>query len=184
MDKKIVLLTASARKNGNSCTMADAFCCAAEKYGNRVVRFDTAFMHVKNCTACNSCFSARKPCITDDDFNGIAAELENADAIVFATPVYWYSFPASIKAVIDKFYGLYNGKKLFSGKKSALISCCEDNTLEAFNGLVFAYSESMKLMGAELAGEVLIPGVHQIGDIEKTDGREKAADLAKKLFDL
>lgn len=181
--KKIVLLTGSARRGGNSFAMANAFEEAAGQCGHTIVRFDTAFIDVCGCTACNACCMNGGLCTAEDAFNSIAAELENADAIVFASPVYWYTFPAKLKAVMDKFYALYNGKRLFKGKKAALIACCEDNTTEAFNGMVFAYAESMKLMGAELAGEVLIPGVHQIGDIAKTDGEMRAAKLAGTLFD-
>ena len=180
--KKIVLLTGSARKNGNSFAMAKAFEEAARECGHTVVRFDTAFIEISGCTACNACCTNGGLCAADDAFNAIAAELESADAIVFASPVYWYTFPAKLKAVIDKFYALYNGKRLFNGKRTALIACCEDSTLEAFNGLVFAYAESMKLMGAELAGEVLIPGVHKIGDIAKTDGERRAGELARTLL--
>lgn len=182
MKQKIVVITGSARVNGNSNAMANAFIEEAVFLGYTVERIDATKLQIRPCIACNQCYSKGSPCVFDDDFNKIAEKLLNADAIVIAAPVYWYSFPTAVKAVIDKFFALYSGKQLFTGKKCALISCCEDNAMEAFNGLVFAYSESFKLMGAELSGEVLIPGVNDIGDIEKTGGLEQAKVLARKLF--
>lgn len=182
MKHKIVVITGSARVNGNSSTMANAFIEESERLGYTVEKIDAPKLQIRPCIACNQCYSKGNPCVFDDDFNKIADKLLNADAIVIAAPVYWYSFPTAVKAVVDKFFALYSGKRLFSGKKCALLSCCEDNTMEAFNGLVFAYSESFKLMGAELSGEVLIPDVNEIGDILKTDGIERAKALASNLF--
>jgi multimeric flavodoxin WrbA len=48
--------------------------------------------------------SVKGACSRDDDFNGLAPNLENADTIVFCTPLYWFTFPAKIKIVIDKLY--------------------------------------------------------------------------------
>ena len=42
------------------------------------------------------------------DFNSMVPVIEEADVVVFATPLYWYTFPAQLKAVIDKFFALYN----------------------------------------------------------------------------
>lgn len=180
--KKIVMLTASSRRDGNSFAMAKSFEDASIELGNKVIRYDTAYLNIGKCIACDKCFSSDNACVFDDDFNRIARDLIDADAIILVSPVYWYTFPSSLKLAIDKFYSLYNGKHLFNGKKSAIISCCEDNTIEAFNGIIKAYEESFKLMGATLSGKVLIPNVHRIGDIKKTNGELLAAQLAQNLF--
>ena len=56
MSKKMVVITGSPRKNGNSFAMTDAFIRAAEKKGYTVSRFDAAMMHVGGCHACEACF--------------------------------------------------------------------------------------------------------------------------------
>ena len=125
MGKKIVVITGSPRANGNSAAMAAAFVKAAEEKGHEVARFDAAMMNVGGCRACCGCFKSGKACAFDDDFNKIAPEIEAADAVVFAMPVYWYTMPAQIKAVLDKFYSFFVAGREIGGKKCALISCCE-----------------------------------------------------------
>lgn len=72
MSKKIVVITGSPRKNGNSAAMADAFIQAAEARGHAVTRFDAALKQVGGCRACETCFKTGKACSFDDDFNVLA----------------------------------------------------------------------------------------------------------------
>ncbi len=109
MSKKIVVITGSPRKNGNSFAMTDAFIQAAEAKGHTVTRFDAAMMNVGGCHACETCFKTGKACSFDDDFNIIAPAILEADTLVFTMPVYWYSIPAQIKGVIDKIFSLVLG---------------------------------------------------------------------------
>lgn len=179
--KKIAVITGSPRKNGNSAAMAEAFVKAAEAKGYNVTRFDAAMMDVKGCRACDACNKTGKACAFDDDFNKIAPAVKEADAVVFAMPLYWYTMPAQIKAVVDKFYSFFRGGGDISGKKCALIACCEERDESAFDGLRFAYERSVALLEWENVGEVLVPGVNAAGDIEKTDGCARAAALAELL---
>lgn len=72
MNKKVVVITGSPRKNGNSFAMTDAFIKAAEAKGHVVTRFDAATKNVGGCHACETCFKTGKACSFDDDFNVIA----------------------------------------------------------------------------------------------------------------
>lgn len=179
MSKKIVVITGSPRKNGNSFAMTDAFIKAAEEKGHTVTRFDAAMMHVGGCHACETCFQSGKACSYDDDFNKIAPVIETADAVVFTMPVYWYTMPAQIKGVIDKLFSFMAGGKDIAGKECALITCCEEEDLSVMDGVRIPYERSAALMKWKSVGEVLIPGVLNAGDIAKTDGCQKAAALAE-----
>lgn len=88
MSKKIVVITGSPRKNGNSFAMTDAFIKAAEEKGHTVTRFDAAMKNVGGCHACETCFKTGKACSFDDDFNDVAPAIMEADAVVFTMPVY------------------------------------------------------------------------------------------------
>ena len=88
MSKKIVVITGSPRKNGNSFAMTDAFIQAAQQKGYQITRFDAAFKNVGGCHACETCFKTGKACSYDDDFNTIAPAIQEADGIVFTMPVY------------------------------------------------------------------------------------------------
>lgn len=181
MSKKIVVITGSPRKNGNSFAMTDAFIAAAEKKGHSVVRFDAAQRNVGGCHACETCFSSGKACSFDDDFNRLAPDILDADAIVFTMPVYWYSIPAQIKGVIDKIFSLVVGGKDIAGKECALIACCEEDDMSVLDGVRVPIERSAALLKWKMSGEVLIPGVLKVGDIDKTDGCKQAAELADKL---
>ena len=181
MGKKIVVITGSPRKNGNSFAMTDAFIQAAEAKGHTVTRFDAAMKKVGGCRACETCFSTGKACSFDDDFNTIAPAILEADAIVFTTPVYWYSIPAQIKGVIDRIFSLVVGGKDIAGKECALIVCCEEEDMSVMDGVRIPMERMCALNKWNMVGEVLVPGVLNAGDIGKTNGCEKAAALADAI---
>lgn len=177
----IVVITGSPRKNGNSFALTDAFIKRAEQHGNKIQRFDAAFMKIGGCHACETCFKTGKACSFDDDFNIIAPAILEADAIVFTMPTYWYSIPAQIKGVIDRLYSLVVGGKNIAGKKCGLIACCEEHDLMVMDGIRIPIERSAALLKWDIVDEVLIPGVLKIGDIDNTDGCEQAATLADKF---
>lgn len=181
MGKKIVVITGSPRKNGNSFAMTEAFIQAAEARGHTVTRFDAAMKKVGGCRACETCFRSGKACSFDDDFNAVAPAILEADAVVFTTPVYWYSIPAQIKGVIDRLYSFVVGGKDIAGKECAMIVCCEEEDMSVMDGVRVPLERSAALLKWNMVGEVLIPGVLNAGDIDKTDGRAQAAALAEKF---
>lgn len=178
---KITLITGSPRRNGNTFAMADAFVKAAEAKGHEVVRFDAAMMNIGGCRACMTCYKTGKACSFDDDFNTIAPHILDADAVVYAMPVYWYSIPAQIKGVIDRVFSLVIGGKDVAGKKCGIITCCEEHDPTAMDGVTKPLKRTFDLLKWNLAGEVCIPGVLNEGDIASTDGCAQAAALAGKL---
>ncbi len=181
MSKKIVVITGSPRKNGNSFAMTDAFIKTAEAKGHIITRFDAALKKVGGCRACETCFSTGKACTFDDDFNTIAPAILEADVIVFTMPVYWYSIPAQIKGVIDRIFSMVVGGKDIAGKECALITCCEEDDMSVMDGVRIPIERMAALNKWKMAGEVLIPGVLNVGDIDKTEGCKKAADLANAI---
>ena len=142
-------------------------------------QFDAAFKKIGGCHACETCYKTGNACSFDDDFNELAPSILEADAVVFSTPVYWYSFPAQIKAVIDKLYSLCVGGKDVAGKECALITCCEEDDVSVMDGVRVPYERTIALLKWKSVGEVLIPGVLNVGDIYKTDGCKKAEKLAE-----
>lgn len=181
MGKKIVVITGSPRKNGNSFAMTEAFIKAAESKGHTVTRFDAAMRKIDGCHACETCFSTGKACSFDDDFNIIAPAILEADVIVFTTPVYWYSIPAQIKGIIDRIFSFVVGGKDITGKECILITCCEEEDISVMDGVRVPVERMAALNKWKMAGEVLIPGVLNPGDIDKTDGCKKAAELADMI---
>lgn len=96
-------------------------------------------------------------------------------------PVYWYSIPSQIKAVIDRIYSLVVGGKDIAGKECALIACCEEEDRTVLDGVRIPMERTAALNKWKMVGEVLIPGVLNVGDIDKTDGCQQAVALANKI---
>lgn len=102
---KILVITGSPRKNGNSNTLAEHFIKGAKEAGHEVVRFDAAFKKVHPCIACNRC-GMNGQCVFKDDFEFIRKHIADADLVAFATPMYYFGISAQIKTVIDRFYAI------------------------------------------------------------------------------
>lgn len=181
MRKKIVVINGSPRKNGNTARMIKAFKETSEAHGNTVAEFNAALSNVGGCHACETCYKSGKACTYDDDFNKVANDFLEADALVFATPTYWYSFPGEIKNTIDKFYSFAIGQKPISGKDVALIACCEESDPAVMDGISLPFDRIAALLKWNIVGKVLVPSVLNEGDVDKTNGCEQAAALAEKL---
>lgn len=105
---KIVVLTGSPRRNGNTNYLADRFIAGAQEKGHEMFRFDCAAHKVNGCRACNHC-GMDGDCVLKDDFSIVRPYLLEADMVVFVTPMYYFGFSAQIKSVIDRFYAI-NGR--------------------------------------------------------------------------
>ena len=181
--KKILVLTGSPRKNGNSSMMADAFIKGAEKNGNEVIRFDAGFMKLSGCTACNTCWSTDTACTVKDDFNKIEPYLESCDAIVFSIPLYWFSFPAQVKCIIDRLYayGGSGGPRPMTIKESALMIVSEDTNPEQFKSLYAMYDGMCSFLHWDVKSILTAGGVGNPGDIQNTEFLATAEELGEKF---
>lgn len=182
MEKKVLILTASARKNSNSTEMANVFASTAESKGHTVKIVNTINLDIKPCRGCGMCYKKETPCVFDDDFTQLAPDIIAADVIVFATPVYWYNFPTQMKAVVDKFITFSWGKIAVDGKRCALLTCAEEhNASYVFEGISVTYDKVARFMGWESMGKVMQQGVWNEGDIKMTDALKAVENIADGL---
>lgn len=181
MSKNIVVITGSARRGGNSDLMAEAFIKGAQSAGHNVKKIESAFLNINTCKVCNSCFKDGKPCVQNDDFNDVAEDILNSDVIVFACPVYWYSFPAALKLLLDKFYAFNVAGKDMQYKESVIMTCAEDTDKYTFDGILHAYEAIAKYLKWSIAGKLAVPGVSAKGDINKTTALTQAEELGKNI---
>ncbi len=107
MAKKIIIIEASPRENGNSTVLAREVAAGASCFGTEVETVHIHGMDIRPCTACDACqASLATDCIIDDDMKAIYSRLRSADAIVYATPIYWFTVSAQIKLFMDRCYAL------------------------------------------------------------------------------
>ena len=142
MQKKIVIIQGSPRRNGNTRAVAAAAMEAAKECGSSVAEIDATRLEFKTpgCTGCQKCQkSGEFACVIGDQVAKSVADLPNYDVIVIATPLYWWSYSAQIKIFIDRMYSLCKFTEKgelrtpLAGKMLALMSTAGDvveNNLE------------------------------------------------------
>jgi multimeric flavodoxin WrbA len=183
MKKNVLVITGSPRKNGNSEMMADSFIEGALKSGHIVNKFSAAEKTIYGCKACDTCWSTDTACSYKDGFTELEPLLENADVVVFATPLYWSSMPSQLKAAIDKLYAYVASscKRPLKIKESALLVCGECEGNQIFNAVVETYKGIADYMKWENKGIISVPEVFAKGDIIKTGALEQAKKLGMSI---
>ncbi|MBR4985055.1 MAG: flavodoxin family protein [Proteobacteria bacterium] len=176
---KIVVLTGSPRKNGNTNYMADRFIAGAHEAGHEVFRFDCAKKDVSLCIGCNHC-NMNGPCIYDDDFTQLRPKLIEADLVAFVSPMYYFGFSAQLKRVIDRFYAI-NGQIKGGSKKAVFMMAYADTAKSEAEAMTAHYKTMIKYLGWKDAGMVIAPGVWTAGAIKNTKYGDEAYKLGREI---
>ena len=175
---KILIITGSPRKNGNSNFLVDNFIKGAQEKGHQIFRFDSAFKKVHPCIACNKC-GMNGDCIFNDDFNYVRENLVDSDMVVFATPMYYFGISAQIKTVIDRFYAI-NGK-IHIPKKTALIMTYADTEEKEAQPIKKHFETLINYLGWTNVGEIVASGVWTQGSVKNTKYPKMTYELGKNL---
>jgi multimeric flavodoxin WrbA len=177
MTKKVVILSASPRKGGNSDLLCDQFLRGAQEAGHQAGKIVLREKKIGYCVACDACQKNGGRCGQQDDMAGILEQMIAADVIVMATPVYFYTMNAQMKTLIDRCYARYtaiSGKEFYFimtaavGQKSLL-----ERTLESLRGFTAC------LDGAKERGVVYGTGAWQVGEIKKSPALGEAYEMGK-----
>lgn len=164
MAKKVLILSSSPRRGGNSDTLCDEFLRGAREAGHKVEKIFLADRTIRYCTGCSTCSRLGKPCPQQDDAAEIVEKMVHADVIVMATPVYFYTMSAQMKTLIDRCCGRYTEMtdKVFY----FLVSAAENDrdkllrTVDTFQGFLDC------LDNPTVGGVVYAPGVWHTGEIQ------------------
>lgn len=100
--KKILILSASPRKNGNSDILCQRFKKGAEEAGHSVEQVYLYDEKIGFCRACYACFKTGK-CVLQDDMTDLLEKIQSADVLVVATPTYFMTMNGMLKNTIDRF---------------------------------------------------------------------------------
>lgn len=158
MPPRLVALQGSPRPHGTCARLLKAFCKGARGWEIRWV--DLSSLRVLPCQGCNSCLKTRV-CRHRDDMLKLIHWLDMAQAVVLAAPVYFYGFPAQVKAVIDRCHPLWHDpywqQRLPRG--GFLLSSCGRNLLSEFTAFRREARAFFNTIGCRMAGELLVPGL-------------------------
>ena len=179
MSKHVLILSGSPRKGGNSDSLCDAFLRGAQEAGNVVEKIRIAEKKIDFCSACYHCVQSGGVCAKKDDMAEVLQKMIDADVLVLASPVYFYSIAAQLKAVIDRTVARWTEVK---NKEFYYILTCADEekasqetTLACFRG----YADCVE--GAVEKGVVYGTGVYQMGEIDQTPALQQAYELGKSI---
>jgi len=185
MGNKIVIAVGSPRKRGNSSTLAAQVAAGAKAGGAQVETFYLHGMNIKPCTACGGCRKkTHVDCVLKDDMQLLYPKLRSAEAIVIASPIYWFTFSAQTKVFIDRWYGLGSDEGYaLAGKKFALLLSYADADpfLSGAVNAIRSFQDALQFIEAELVGMVY-GSASEAGEIKKNKALMKDAyDLGRKL---
>lgn len=187
--KKVLILNGSPRPGGNSSILAEQVRKGAEEAGAVAEVIYLHGLDINPCDACDSCQGvAEIDCIVEDDMQTLYPKVREADAIVYATPIYWFTVTAQTKIFIDRCYGMgtdvdgIEGHAL-AGKKIGVVLVYEgDDPFDsgAINAIRM-FQDMFKYISAEIVGFVYGTALDP-GEIRKQgDVMVKALELGSML---
>lgn len=173
MGKNIMILNGSPRRKGNTSALVKAFTEGAEHAGNTVTEF---FLDSMNIHGRKGCFGGGKnpdhPCVQRDDMGKIYPVYKEADTVVLATPLYYWTVSGQLKCAFDRLFAVAECDPDYRNpvKECALLMAAEGN---GFEETLYWYERLEKHLGWKSIGKVLCGGVMGVGDIE---GREELGE--------
>lgn len=181
MGKKIIVLNGSPRKNGNTSALVKAFREGAESAGHSVTEFWLEGMKINGCRGC--CAGGKNPespCVQKDDMEQIYPAYKEADVVVLASPLYYWTISGQLKCAFDRLFAVAECDPGYTNprKESALLMAAEGN---GFEETVYWYDRLMGHIGWKDCGKVLCGGVMAVGDIEGKPELEEARKLGASI---
>ncbi len=183
--KHVLILKGSPREKGNSSSLADEAASGAQAAEAEVESFFLHRMNIWPCDACEVCQGAGDgECVIQDDMQILYPKLRQADAIIIASPIYWFTINAQTKRLIDRWYALQGPQgNALAGKRFGLLLSYGDTdpyTSGAINA-IRTFQDMFRYIGATLDGIVYGTG-SKPGDIRhQPEILERAYKLGQSL---
>ena len=134
---KILILQSSPRKIGNTAWMAEEFRKAAQAAGHDVTMVDVSKKKIAGCIACEYCHTkGNGACIQKDDMQELYPLMAEAEALVLAAPIYYFTMCAQIQAPIQRMYCVNKPAKV--SKMALLLSSYSPNV---YDGAISEYRD-------------------------------------------
>lgn len=178
MGKKVLILSGSPRKGGNSDLLCDEFMRGALESGHEVEKIRVQERKIACCTGCYAC-SDTGICAIKDDMTDIMQKMIDCDVMVLASPVYFYSVSAQLKAVIDRTLCRWTEVK---NKEMYYIMTAGDedrSSLDTTLACFRAYANCVE--GAVEKGVIYGTGVYLAGEVKDTNYMQEAYEMGKMV---
>lgn len=174
MTKKVLIISASPRRNSNSDTLSNQFMLGAQEAGHDVEKVFLRDKNIKYCTGCYVCEKTNGVCAYKDDMPELLQKIIDADVLVFSTPMYFYCMNAQLKTVIDRTVARYTEIK---DKDAYLIATAGEDGMHAMEGTITSFRGFLDcLENVTERGLILGHKVHEIGEVRQTPYMQQAYD--------
>jgi multimeric flavodoxin WrbA len=183
--RQIIIVNGSPRKNGNSTLLAEQVAAGARSAGAVVESFMLHTLDIRPCDACDVCQeTAEGMCVIRDDMQLLYPRLQRADAIVIASPIYWFSVSAQTKLFIDRCYALDSPQgSALAGKQFGIVLTYGDSdpfSSGAVNA-IHMFQDACRYLKADVAG-IIHGSASKAGEIRQQPVLlEKAYQLGQHL---
>ena len=179
MSKKVLVISTSPRKGGNSDALADQFIRGAQEAGNQVEKVSLYDKTIGFCRGCLTCQSTQH-CVIQDDANTIVQAMLSADVIVWATPIYYYGMCGQMKTMLDRSNPLFSADYAF--RDIYLLSAAAEEDSHTPDGAVTGLQGWIDCFEkARLAGTVFAGGVTAVGEIQGHPALKQAYEMGKNV---
>lgn len=192
--KKVLVISSSPRRDGNSRLLADAALKGVREVGNsaELVHLDD---HLKAFLRdCRLCRGTDGCCTIGDGFDALFREkFLPADGVVFATPIYWYGVSGQLKTFFDRIFcyvaaSYPENEKVVEdlcGKRIALMLSSEESYVGVSLGILHEIQEYARYTRSALVGVVQGNG-NKRGDVlrDPSDPADRARKLGRRLFSI
>jgi multimeric flavodoxin WrbA len=180
-----LIVLGSPRKNGNSAALAERVAEGARASGANVEVFRLHDMDIQPCRACDACHTGEdRACVVDDDMQMLYPKLVEADALLIASPVYWFTVSAQTKLFMDRWYALEGTQgNALADKRIGIVLTYGDSdpfTSGAVNALR-TFQDGFRYIGAQIVGAVY-GSAHKRGEIKTNQAlMDRAYQLGEQL---
>lgn len=185
---RVLGILGSPRRGGNSELLLDKALEGANSTGLDTEKIVLNELKFSPCQECGGCAESGK-CVIDDDMRIVYKKLEEAGALILATPVFFGSLPAQVKAMIDRYQCLWVakyvlGKKAIkSGKKGFLILVSASNRDKFFKNAESIVKNFFAVLDIEFKGNLYCPNIDKKGKVlEHPDCLKPAFELGRKAL--
>ena len=191
--KHILIVQGGGRPRGNTAQLVEHFAQGAREAGHQVETVSLLQVPVNGCLGCNACRYG-KPCVQKDGFQQLIPKIQWADLLVLASPLYFWTISAKLKAFIERFYciaqpddhpplGRY---EKYPEKDCALLLTAADNFFWTFEQAVAYYRFALvRYIGFHDKGMLLAGGCGSTNgqqQIDKTNHLAEAYAFGKGIY--
>lgn len=184
MSRKVIGINGSPRKHGNTETLMQAVLDAAKEKGAETARFDLNALNYKGCQACLWCKQHGR-CRLSDDLAKVLESIQDADAVVFGSPIYFSQLTGQFRLFQDRLYSFVGPDfkvNLKPGKKAVVIAAQGNPDLNAFKAAPEGLATSLKFLGFSVVDIIqLEAGNSPHAARERQDLLDRASRIGKSL---